>query len=75
MGMAIDWNDLVEKVGDQLDGENELLVKKVTTADGMVKEMRDFSELASLQTIARNQAAMNDKETNGLASLIEMDPI
>jgi len=73
--MAIDFDDLIDKLGDQLDAERDLLVKKTTTASGLTREMRDFTELAQLQTIARNQAAMVDREANGLASLIEMDPI
>lgn len=71
--MVIDWGDIEEKLGEQLDGANDLLVSKITTADGKSKEFRSFQEIAQLQTIARNRAAQADKETNGMVSLIERD--
>ena len=73
--MAINFDDLVNKVGDELDAEKHLLIKKTTNAMGQTTEMRDFSDIAQLSTIAKNQAAAVDRDANGIMSRVEMDPL
>jgi len=72
--MAIDFNDLLEKVGEQYNNASlDLTVKEVDFPHSGKKVYRDFADLAQLQTIVRNQAAFADREENGLMSLIERD--
>ena len=71
--MAVDWNAINEKIGTALAADTtDILVSKITNRDGQTKEFRTAAELAQFQTIARNQAAADDRDDNGMCTLAEM---
>ena len=72
--MSINFNDLLDKAGDQLNGANvDLTMKSFTDSRGATKTMRDFADLASLQTIVKNQEATLEREAHGCVSRFERD--
>lgn len=71
--MAVDFEDLLDKAGNELNDANQIMLKSYTDAKGATKTYRDLSELAQLQTFARNQTALNDRDTNGIIQRVERD--
>ncbi|HQK35614.1 MAG TPA: hypothetical protein PK074_12900 [Spirochaetales bacterium] len=72
--MSLDWDKINENLNTQITNSRfDLLQKKVTLADGKSIEYRDMREIASIQTIAKNNAALDAIETYGFGMKVEMD--
>ena len=72
--MSIDFNDLLEKAGEELNKtNNDITIKSFTNAQGGQTVKRDFSEFAALDTFARNQAASAERTDHGMVSRFERD--
>jgi hypothetical protein len=68
------WTTLAQKVNAELNKTNyDIMTKSFTTAQGVSKENRSFQDIAFLQTVAKNQEAMENAENNGFVILAEMD--
>lgn len=72
--MSLDWDKINQNLNTQITNSRfDLLQKKVTLADGKTIEYRDMREVASIQTIAKNNAALDAIESYGMGMKIEMD--
>jgi hypothetical protein len=69
--MAVDWEDLIEKAGEELAASNSVILKQFTDTRGQTRVNRDLSEFAQLQSIARNQSALDERDNNGIIALME----
>jgi hypothetical protein len=68
------WTTLAQKVNSELTKPNfDIMTKSFSTTQGVSKESRSFQDIAFLQTVAKNQEAMENAENNGLVILAEMD--
>lgn len=73
---TVDWGAVISNVEDELTNlatKDMLMTKQKTAAHGGATIFRDFKDIASLQTIRKNQEALTDREDNGLLSFFEYD--
>jgi len=71
--MALDWDKINQNLNEQLTNpEFNLLQKSFTAANGAKTDYRDFGELAKLNTIAENNAALEAVKTYGMGQKIEL---
>lgn len=71
----MDWDAIADKLGTAFLADPNPLVTQFTAASGASTTKLKPSEIASAITIARNQAAHVDRESNGIMSRVEMDPL
>lgn len=71
--MSVNWQTILDNMGNELIGSDNLMTKQYTDSRGATKVYRDIQDIAYLDQVIKNKQVEEDRETEGLFGLAERD--